>query len=136
MALDVEGRDRPGHSNRGRLPALPRRRPLPAPVVRARRSAAGWVGAAGGATTSPGTGEVASPSEPERAPSRGMRPDPDRREDMMRTRSLIAVLLGLAAASPVHAQPQPALAAARRARVDSLLARMTLEEKVGQMTQL
>jgi len=82
---------------------------------------------------------VASPSEPERALSRGMRPDPDRREDMMRTRSLIALLLPLVtAATPACAQPRPspALAAARRTRVDSLLARMTLEEKVGQMTQL
>jgi beta-glucosidase len=59
---------------------------------------------------------------------------------MKRILHLAAVLLVFAAVSAASAdaqpQPSPALAAARRARVDSLLARMTLEEKVGQMTQL
>jgi beta-glucosidase len=58
---------------------------------------------------------------------------------MKRIRKLAAVLLVAATAAPAYAQAPThaqALAAARRARVDSLLARMTLEEKVGQMTQL
>lgn len=60
---------------------------------------------------------------------------------MYRIRLIAAVLIAVLPATPMHAQPtvppqSPALAAARRARVDSLLARMTLEEKVGQMTQL
>src|SRR4051794_15051143 len=51
--------------------------------------------------------------------------------------SALALLATGAAPTPAHAQtPSAVLAAARRARVDSLLARMTLEEKVGQMTQL
>ncbi|HET6764600.1 MAG TPA: glycoside hydrolase family 3 N-terminal domain-containing protein [Longimicrobiaceae bacterium] len=62
------------------------------------------------------------------------------------TRTLVAAalaILALAQARPAWTQmqpqasiPSPALQAARRARVDTLLARMTLEEKVGQMTQL
>ncbi|HVG44238.1 MAG TPA: glycoside hydrolase family 3 N-terminal domain-containing protein [Longimicrobium sp.] len=58
---------------------------------------------------------------------------------MKRIRKLAAVLLVASTVTPAHAQAPThaqALAAARRARVDSLLARMTLEEKVGQMTQL
>ncbi|HET7234357.1 MAG TPA: glycoside hydrolase family 3 N-terminal domain-containing protein [Longimicrobium sp.] len=56
---------------------------------------------------------------------------------MNRIRKLAAVFIVIATAlaAPAHAQT-PGLTAARRARVDSLLARMTLEEKVGQMTQL
>jgi beta-glucosidase len=49
------------------------------------------------------------------------------------THALAAWLL---AAAPAAAHGQPALQQARRARVDSLLAHMTLEEKIGQMTQL
>lgn len=50
---------------------------------------------------------------------------------------LIAIALTAFAPPPAHAQnPAAPGLAARRARVDSLLARMTLEEKVGQMTQL
>ncbi|HEU4556348.1 MAG TPA: glycoside hydrolase family 3 protein, partial [Longimicrobium sp.] len=59
---------------------------------------------------------------------------------MNRIRKLAAVLLLTTAAAPWLAAPAHAqafgLTPARRARVDSLLARMTLEEKVGQMTQL
>jgi beta-glucosidase len=51
--------------------------------------------------------------------------------------AVLALLAAGAAPPPAHAQARSAaLSAARRARVDSLLARMTLEEKVGQMTQL
>lgn len=62
---------------------------------------------------------------------------------MMRTSTSIALLAVLASVAnvpaPAHAQVQAQArspAEARRARVDSLLAAMTLEEKVGQMTQL
>jgi len=54
---------------------------------------------------------------------------------MNRIRAFAAVVLLAAAVAPAQAQ-SASVAAARRARVDSLLARMTLEEKVGQMTQL
>ena len=56
----------------------------------------------------------------------------------MRKLAAVHALLAaaVAAPSPAHAQAPSVAAAARRARVDSLLARMTLEEKVGQMTQL
>ena len=56
---------------------------------------------------------------------------------MKHARKLAAALVVAltAVAAPARAQT-PALTAARRARVDSLLARMTLEEKVGQLTQL
>src|SRR5687768_15976931 len=51
--------------------------------------------------------------------------------------AILALLAAGVASPPAQAQtPSAALAAARRARVDTLLARMTLEEKVGQMTQL
>jgi len=51
------------------------------------------------------------------------------------TRALATGLLMMIVPSFAHAQPA-AVQQARRARVDSLLAAMTLEEKVGQMTQL
>jgi beta-glucosidase len=50
------------------------------------------------------------------------------------TRILIPILLVLVSLAPASAQPRRE--AAMRARVDSLLMRMTLEEKVGQMTQI
>jgi len=52
--------------------------------------------------------------------------------------AVTALALTAGASAPMHAQTSasPQVVAARRARVDSLLARMTLEEKVGQMTQL
>jgi beta-glucosidase len=51
------------------------------------------------------------------------------------TRALATGLLLIVQPALAHAQPA-AVQQARRARVDSLLAAMTLEEKVGQMTQL
>ncbi|MFL5387076.1 MAG: glycoside hydrolase family 3 N-terminal domain-containing protein [Longimicrobiaceae bacterium] len=54
---------------------------------------------------------------------------------MMRISTFATSLALLTCAAHAQAQPR-SLAEARRARVDSLLAAMTLEEKVGQMTQL
>src|ERR1700716_3909265 len=50
-----------------------------------------------------------------------------------RIKSAIALVVLAAASSPVSAQLQRGLV---ESRIDSLLARMTLEEKVGEMTQL
>lgn len=49
---------------------------------------------------------------------------------------MLAAAAGMASSHLRAQTPGAAVEAARRARVDSLLARMTLEEKVGQMTQL
>jgi beta-glucosidase len=102
-------------------------------------------------STSPGTGEVASPSEPEGAVRR--RPAPGRYVMLLFLLAACAALLAACAASPPVTDapappPAPAPAAARaplpaaasadarmEAFVDSLLARMTLAEKVGQLTQ-